>query len=79
MGRMVKEGSEKETITMKIRQATKKDKKEAGAIAKTLNEWFNKEGLKNMALDFKMNSLIVAVEKEKVFGFLCYTSYCGWE
>ena len=77
MGRMVKEGSEKETITMKIRQATKKDKKEAGAIAKTLHEWFNKEGLKNMALDFKMNSLIVAVEKEKVFGFLCYTSYCG--
>lgn len=62
---------------MKVRQATEKDKKEAMAIAKSLKEWFNKDGIKNMAIDFKMNHLIVAVEKENVMGFLSYTSYSG--
>src|SRR3989338_8092840 len=60
---------------MKIRQATVKDKKEAMAIAKSLNEWFNKDGIKNMAIDFKMNHVIVAKEKKKVLGFLSYTTY----
>ncbi len=62
---------------MKLRQATEQDKKKAMAIAKSLKEWFNKDGIKNMALDFKMNHLIVAVEKEKVLGFLSYTTYSG--
>lgn len=62
---------------MKIRQATEKDKKEAMTIAKSLKEWFNKDGLKNMAIDFKMNHLIVAIEKERVLGFLSYTTYSG--
>ncbi|HIH15764.1 MAG: acetyltransferase [archaeon GW2011_AR17] len=62
---------------MKIRQATVKDKKEAMAIAKSLNEWFNKDGIKNMAIDFKMNHVIVAKEKKKVLGFLSYTTYSG--
>jgi len=62
---------------MKIRQATEKDKKEAMAIAKSLKEWFNKDGIKSMAIDFKMNHLMVAIEKEKVLGFLSYTTYSG--
>ncbi|MSR86335.1 GNAT family N-acetyltransferase [Candidatus Woesearchaeota archaeon] len=62
---------------MKIRQATKKDKTDAMTIAKSLKEWFNKDGLKSMALDFKMNHLIIAVEEEKVLGFLSYTTYSG--
>lgn len=62
---------------MKIAPATEKDKKEAMAIAKSLKEWFNKEGIKNMAIDFKMNSLLVAKEKEKVLAFLSYTTYSG--
>ncbi|MDP3728132.1 MAG: GNAT family N-acetyltransferase [bacterium] len=62
---------------MKIRPATEKDKKEAMVIAKSLKEWFNKDGIKNMALDFRMNHCIVAIEKEKVLGFLSYTTYSG--
>src|SRR3989338_1990739 len=62
---------------MKLRQATEKDKKEAMAIAKSLKEWFNKDGIKSMAIDFKMNHLMVAIEKEKVLGFLSYTTYSG--
>ena len=62
---------------MKIRKATLKDKKEALAIAGNLKEWFNKDGLRNMSIDFDLNNLIVAVENKKILGFLCYTSYCG--
>ena len=62
---------------MKIRKAISKDKKEALAIARNLQEWFNEEGLKNMKTDFKLNNVVVAMNKNKVVGFLCYTSYCG--
>ena len=62
---------------MKIRKATKKDKEEALKIAKKLKEWFSKEGVKNIKIDFELNNLIVAIEKNKVIGFLCYTSYSG--
>jgi len=62
---------------MKIRQASEKDKKVAMAIAKSLKEWFNKDGIKNMAIDFKMNHLVVAEAKNKIVGFLSYTTYSG--
>jgi len=62
---------------MIIKKATKKEKKDSLKIASELKEWFTPEGLKNIETDFNMNSVIVAVEKTKVIGFLCYTSYCG--
>ncbi|PIZ96143.1 MAG: N-acetyltransferase [Candidatus Magasanikbacteria bacterium CG_4_10_14_0_2_um_filter_33_14] len=62
---------------MKITKATKNDKKEALKIASDLKDWFNEEGLKNMKIDFELNSVVVAKEDKKVLGFLCYTSYCG--
>ena len=62
---------------MKITKATKNDKKEALKIANDLKDWFNKEGLKNMKIDFELNSVVVAKEDKQVLGFLCYTSYCG--
>jgi len=62
---------------MIIKEATTREKKEALKIASHLNEWFTPEGLSNIKLDFKMNSVIVAVEKSNVLGFLCYTSCCG--
>jgi len=62
---------------MQITKATKKDKKEAMKVAANLKEWFSEQGLKNMRIDFELNNLIVAKEKGKVSGFLCYTSYSG--
>jgi len=62
---------------MKITKATKNDKKEALKIASDLKDWINEEGLKNMKIDFELNSVVVAKEDKKVLGFLCYTSYCG--
>ena len=62
---------------MNIRKATPNDRKEALKIAEELKEWFNEEGIKNMAIDFNLNNIIVAIENKNVAGFLCYTSYCG--
>ena len=62
---------------MEIRKATFNDKKTSLAIARELKEWFNKEGIKNMKIDFNLNNLVVGIIKNKVVGFLCYTSYCG--
>ena len=62
---------------MQLRIATKKEIRDALKIAKTLKEWFNEEGIKNMKTDFNLNNLLVAVERNKVVGFLCYSSYSG--
>ena len=62
---------------MEIVKATKKDQEEARRIATELKDWFNKEGLKNMKIDFELNNLVVAIENDKVKGFLCYSSYSG--
>lgn len=62
---------------MKLQKANIKEKKEALAIARDLKEWFNKEGIKNMKIDFELNNVTVAIDRNKVVGFLCYTSYCG--
>jgi len=62
---------------MIIKEATKPEKKKSLKIASELKEWFTPEGLKNIKTDFDMNHVIVALEKSKVIGFLCYTSYSG--
>jgi len=62
---------------MKIRIATPKDKKESLVIARNLKEWFNKEGLKNMKIDFEINNLVIVADKNRVVGFLCYSSENG--
>lgn len=64
-------------VKIKIKKATNKDMKEALKIARNLKEWFNKEGLKNMKIDFNLNNLVIAIENKKIIGFLCYTTYCG--
>jgi len=60
---------------MIIRKATKTDISPSLNIAKELNEWFTKEAIKNMKIDFSINNLIIATEKKEIFGFLCYSSY----
>ncbi len=62
---------------MKIRKAIKRDKKEAIKIAKQLKKWFTKDAINNMKVDFSLNNLIVAYNKNKVIGFLCYSSEQG--
>jgi len=62
---------------LKIRKANKRDVCTSIEIAKTLKEWFTKEGVKNMKADFELNNLLVAVEKNRVLGFLCYSSHEG--
>jgi GNAT superfamily N-acetyltransferase len=62
---------------MIIKKANKSEKKQCLNLASILKEWFTPSGLKNMETDFKMNSVIVALEKSRVVGFLCYTSYSG--
>lgn len=62
---------------MDIREATKQEKKEALEIARELKEWFTKEAIKNMKNDFDFNRLVVAVKKDDVLGFMCYTTYSG--
>ena len=62
---------------MIIRKATSNDRKDALKISRDLKEWFNEEGLKNMKIDFELNNIIVAIDRNKVVGFLCYTSYYG--
>ena len=42
-----------------------------------MNEWFNKEGIKIIKTDFKLNNLVVATNNGQVSGFSCYTTYCG--
>ena len=60
-----------------MEEATEKEKGEGLVIASDLKEWFTPEGLKNIELDLKMNSVLVAKENSEVVGFLCYTTYCG--
>ena len=62
---------------MIIKKATKLEKKQGLKIAAELKEWFTPEGLKNIEIDFNMNSVIVAKEESNIIGFLCYTSYSG--
>jgi GNAT superfamily N-acetyltransferase len=62
---------------MKIVKANKKDKTQAIQIAKDLKEWFSKEGVKNLSIDFNNNTVIVAKDNNQVIGFICYTTYCG--
>ena len=63
---------------MKIRKANARDFKQALKIAGSLQEWFTKQAIKNMQIDFKINNLVVAIDKNKVIGFLCYNSYEGF-
>ena len=61
---------------MKITIATeKKDIRASLKIAEDLKEWFTETAIENMKIDFvfNVNTLIVAKEKERVIGFLCYT------
>jgi GNAT superfamily N-acetyltransferase len=62
---------------MNIVEANKKEKDQAIKIAKTLKDWFNDDGIKNLKIDFDHNTVVVAKENKEVVGFMCYTTYCG--
>jgi hypothetical protein len=62
---------------MDIKKANTEEKEQAVEIAKTLKDWFNDEGIKNLKVDFEYNRVVVAKENGKVVGFMCYTTYCG--
>jgi N-acetylglutamate synthase-like GNAT family acetyltransferase len=62
---------------MKIRLAKEKEYNLAWRVAKELPEWFDKNGIINIRIDFNHNNVIVAEEKNKIVGFLCYTTECG--
>lgn len=62
---------------MRIRKATRTDLKKSLDIAKDLKEWFTKEAIENMKVDFIVNNTIVAIDKNNFVGFLCYCSDNG--
>lgn len=62
---------------MIIKKANKKETSEAINVSQGLTKWFDKRGLKDIKTDLKLNNLIVAVDKRKVIGFLCYSTYSG--
>ena len=62
---------------MKIKKADKKDIEESLKIVQELKEWFTNEAIKSMKVDFDVNNLLAAVNKNKVVGFLCFNSYEG--
>jgi hypothetical protein len=62
---------------MNIVEANTEEREQAIKIAKTLKDWFNEEGIKNLKIDFEHNTVVVPKENEKVVGFMCYTTYCG--
>ena len=62
---------------MIIKEASKEEINQATKIATKLDRWFTLEGIKNMRIDLKINTVIVAVDKKKVTGFVCYSSHEG--
>jgi len=63
---------------MKIRKANEKDFYESLKIAKSLNHWFSSYSVSNsMPIDFKVNNLVAAIDKNEVIGFLCYSTWEG--
>ncbi|MBU0957233.1 MAG: GNAT family N-acetyltransferase [Nanoarchaeota archaeon] len=62
---------------MIIRKANSSDIKKSLDIAKTLKQWFTKEAIKNMKIDFVINNTIIVINKKEVIGFLCYNSDNG--
>jgi N-acetylglutamate synthase-like GNAT family acetyltransferase len=62
---------------MRIRKATEKDSYESLKIVKGLDKWFTENDVKSMPIDFKVNNIVTAVDKNKVLGFLCYSSWEG--
>lgn len=62
---------------MVICKAASINKNSALEIAKDLPEWFTKDALKNMKVDFEYNNLIVSKDKKQINGFLCYSTNSG--
>jgi N-acetylglutamate synthase-like GNAT family acetyltransferase len=59
---------------VKIRRATERDYNRCIELAKSLKEWFNKEGIRSIKTDLQVNNIIVAEEKGSLVGFLCYSA-----
>lgn len=60
-------------MKVKIRKAKKNDFESSLQIAKSLPKWFTPDAIKNMEKDFVKHNLLVALEKEKVIGFLGFS------
>lgn len=57
---------------MRVTKASTNERVDALQIAKSLNEWFTKEGLENMQVDFEKHNVAVAKKNGSVIGFICY-------
>ena len=62
---------------MNMRDAKRTEKNAIIKIAKELHEWFTPIAVNNISTDFELNNNLIALEKNKVQGFLCYNSYNG--
>lgn len=62
---------------MIVRESKQSDLREIISIAKELKEWFTKEAVENMKIDFKINNCVVATDLNKIVGFAFYFSEYG--
>jgi ribosomal protein S18 acetylase RimI-like enzyme len=62
---------------MKIRKYTSKDITGMIRVAKTLPSWFTKEACKNMKIDFPLQYGYVAINNNKLVGFISGSSQDG--
>lgn len=46
-------------------------------VARALPQWFTKEGLADMAQDFKLHEGFIATERDKIVGFITYETLTG--
>lgn len=58
---------------MKIQRAKNKELQDSLQIARNLKEWFTKDAFEKMQKDFVSHTLLVAVHKNGVIGFLCFS------
>jgi len=68
---------------LKVREGTTSDIVKVLQIAKSLDDWFNKDGIKYIKQDFEFEKLIMVDVDLEPIGFLSYfiyegIGYLGW-
>jgi GNAT superfamily N-acetyltransferase len=62
---------------IKIRNGSTSDLGDIMSISKSLNDWFNEDGIKYIEQDFAFEKTIIAEVDSKPIGFLSYFTYEG--
>jgi len=62
---------------IKIRNGKKSDLEDIMSISKSLDDWFNEEGIKYIEQDFAFEKTIIAEIDSKSIGFLSFFTYEG--